>query len=457
MKLISTNPSRNYEVIGEVDVTSNEDIIVVVENARNAQKDWEKVKLSQRIDILQDVLNRFRIDTEKLAHISSQEMGMPITEARGDMTNGMNYFSWYLENASKYLSTEITYQADGEINEVHYMPVGVVASVISWNFPFSIFVWQVIQNLIVGNAVIFKHSEETPLFGKEIERIFQESQMPDGVFIEVFGSKETGEFLMQQDVDMLMFTGSSAVGKKIYKIGAENFKPVLMELGGSAPGIVFEDADLDSTIDSLYIKRFLNCGQCCDGLKRLIVHESRWDETIDKLTDIITSKKLGLSDEEDTDIGPLASKTQVETIERQVNDAIDKGAKVILGGKRPNHLKGAFFEPTLLVNVTSDMAVWHEEVFGPVLPIVSFRTYEEAIALANDTKYGLGGYVFTENKNILKQTIRDVKTGMLAHNSTGYVKPCNPFGGTKASGIGRENGKFGFHDVCQVKIISMDA
>ena len=457
MKLISTNPSRNYEIIGEVEVTSKEHIVAMVSNAHKAQEDWAKVKLSQRTEILKDVLNRFNNDREKLAQISSQEMGMVITEARGDMSNGMNYFSWYLENAAKYLSPEITYHTDNEINEVHYMPFGVVASVISWNFPFSIFVWQVIQNLIVGNAVIFKHSEETPLFGKEIERIFQESDIPEGIFTEVFGGKETGEFLMRQDVDMLMFTGSSAVGKKLYKIGAENFKPVLMELGGSAPGIVFEDADLDSTIDSLYIKRFLNCGQCCDGLKRLIVHETRVDETIEKLIEIITSKKIGLSEDEDSEIGPLASKTQVDTIEKQVNDAIDKGAKVILGGKRPEHLKGAFFEPTLLVNITKDMAVWHEEVFGPVLPIVTFKTYEEAIALANDTKYGLGGYVFTENRDILKRTIKDVKTGMLAHNSTGYVKPCNPFGGTKASGIGRENGRFGFHDVCQVKIISMDA
>ena len=457
MKLISTNPSRHYEVIGEVEVTPNEKILTLVNNARRAQKKWEKVELSQRLEILRDVLNRFNDAKDKLSQISSQEMGMVITEARGDMINGMNYFTWYLDNATKYLSPEITYQTEDEINEVHYMPVGVVASVISWNFPFSIFVWQVIQNLIVGNAVIFKHSEETPLFGKEIERIFKASQLPDGVFTEVFGGKATGEFLMRQDVDLLMFTGSSAVGKKLYQIGAENFKPVLMELGGSAPGNVFEDADLDKTIDSLYIKRFLNCGQCCDGLKRLIVHESRWDETIEKLTKIIANKNLGLAEDEATDIGPLASKTQVETIERQVNDALSKGAKAIVGGKRPQHLQGAFFEPTLLVDITTEMDVWREEVFGPVLPMVSFKTYDEAIALANDTKYGLGGYVFTEDKEILKRTVMDIKTGMLAHNSTGYVKPCNPFSGTKASGLGRENGKFGFHDVCQIKIISMDA
>ncbi|WOD43891.1 aldehyde dehydrogenase family protein [Hwangdonia lutea] len=456
MNIISTNPSRNYEPIGEVQITSNKEIEALVKNAHNAQKKWEKLKLSKRISYLNDLLNRFSLERDTLSQLSSQEMGMPISQARGDMENGLNYFSWYLENASKYLSPEITYQKDGEINEVHYMPIGVVASVISWNFPFSIFVWQVIQNLIVGNVVIFKHSEETPLFGKEIERIFKESNIPEGVFTEVFGGKETGEFLMQQDIDMITFTGSSKVGKKLYQIGAEKFIPVLMELGGSAPGIVFEDADLDNIIESLYIKRFLNCGQCCDGLKRLIVHESRLDETIEKLTEIIGNKKFGLSEDEDTQIGPLASKTQVDTIEKQVKDAINKGAKAVLGGKRPNHLKGAFFEPTILVNVTKDMAVWNEEVFGPVLPVVSFKNYEEAITLANDTKYGLGGYVFTEDKKLFNQTVFDVKTGMLAHNSTSYVKPCNPFGGIKESGMSRENGKFGFHDVCQIKIISRD-
>jgi len=261
---------------------------------------------------------------------------------------------------------------------------------------------------------------------------------------------------MNQNIDMITFTGSSNVGKQLYKIGAEKFIPVLVELGGSAPGIVFEDANLDEIIESLYIKRFLNCGQCCDGLKRLIVHEDRLDETIDKLKQTIEGKKFGQSDEEDTDIASLASKRQLESIENQVNDAVSKGAKVVLGGARPKHLKGAFFEPTILVNVTKEMSVWEEEVFGPVIPIVTFSTYEEAISLANDTRYGLGGYVFTDDKKLFRQTIKDIKTGMLAHNCTSYVKPCNPFGGIKESGMSRENGKFGFHDVCQVKIISMD-
>ena len=304
--------------------------------------------------------------------------------------------------------------------------------------------------------MVFKHSEETPLFSKELDRILQESDIPKNVFNVVFGGRETGDFLVRQNVDMITFTGSSKVGKEIYKIGAEKLIPVLLELGGSAPGIVFEDANIDEVIESLYIKRFLNCGQCCDGLKRLIVHESRFDETVEKLKQIIQSKVFGLSENESTEIGSLAAKRQMEGIAKQVKDAVEKGARIELGGKQPEHLKGAFYEPTILTNINKNMSVWKEEVFGPVLPIVSFSTYEEAIELANDTKYGLGGYVFTKDKQLLKNTIKDLKTGMIAHNNTSYVKPNNPFGGIKESGMSLENGKFGFHDVCQVKIVSMD-
>ncbi len=454
-KIISINPS-SYEILGEVEVSTESEIKEKIKLAHVAQKDWAGIGLSKRIEILKSLLALFTLQKEKLAILESREMGMPYYQAVDDLESGIKYFTWYLENAEKYLKPEVTFEDRNEIHTVVYEPKGVVAVIVPWNFPFSNFIWQVGQNLIVGNTIVFKHSEETPLFGKEIEKIFADSKVPSGVFNEVYGDGRVGDILVHQDIDMICFTGSSNVGKKLYKVGGEKFVPVLMELGGSAPGIVFEDIDVDKVIESIYFNKFLNCGQVCDGLKRLIVHESKFEEVINKLKKIVENKKIGIAENQDTEIGPLVAKRQLELLQRQVEDATVKGAEIIVGGKTPEDLKGAFYEPTLIIKVNRDMKVWKEEVFGPVLPIVSFKTYEEAIKLANDTRYGLGGYIFTEDKRKFKKASSEIKTGMVSHNNISYIKPCNPFGGSKDSGLGREHGKYGFYELCQIKIVAME-
>lgn len=455
-KLVSTNPSKNYEVIGEVEISSEKEIQDKVKQARSAQKNWESIGLPERVRLLKHLVSLFSERKEALSLLISQEMGMPISQSIDDIGSGIEYFEWYLNNAEKCLKPETTHEDGNEIHRVFYEPVGVVAVIVPWNFPFSNFVWQVGQNLIVGNTVIFKHSEETPLFGKEIEKTFKDSDIPKGVFSEIYGDGKVGDILVHQEIDMICFTGSSRVGKQLYKIGAEKFIHVLMELGGSAPGIVFEDADIDKVIENIYIAKFLNCGQVCDGLKRLIVHESRFEEIVEKLKNIIQSKKVGISEDKETEIGPLVAKRQLKLLQEQIEDAVSKGAKIVTGGKSPGNLKGAFYEPTLIIDVNRNMRIWQEEVFGPVLPVIPFKTYEEAIELANDTRYGLGGYIFTEDKELFLKTTSEIKTGMIGLNNVSYVMPCNPFGGCKDSGIGREHGKYGFHDVSRVKIVSME-
>lgn len=262
--------------------------------------------------------------------------------------------------------------------------------------------------------------------------------------------------LVHQDIDLICFTGSTKVGKYLYTVAANRFVPIVMELGGSAPGIVFEDADLPKVMETIMINRFLNAGQACDGLKRLIVHKDKYDEAVKLITAEISAKKLGPAIDKSYTHGPLVAERQVKLLEEQVKDAIEKGAKVEVGGKRPDNMTGVYYEPTLLTNVTTDMRVWQEEVFGPVLPIVTFETEEEAIKLANDTKYGLGSYVFTEDKERFERVARQIESGMCSLNNTCYLKPCNPFGGYKQSGLGREHGKYGFHDVTQVKVITTE-
>lgn len=256
--------------------------------------------------------------------------------------------------------------------------------------------------------------------------------------------------------DMICFTGSTATGQHLYKVGAEQFLRVFLELGGSAPGIVFEDADVDKVIDTIYANRFDNCGQICDGLKRLIIHTHKFDEVIQKLAQKLETVTVGDASDQKTDIGPLVSQKQLAALEAQVKDATDKGAEVLFSKKLSTDLKGFFYAPTLMTNITPDMQVWQEEVFGPVLPIVTFETEEEAIRLANDTKYGLGGYVFTENQQLFERVASEIQTGMVQMNTASYVQPPTPFGGSKVSGIGREHGKFGFYELSNIKVVARE-
>ncbi|MEK7070283.1 MAG: aldehyde dehydrogenase family protein, partial [Patescibacteria group bacterium] len=271
-----------------------------------------------------------------------------------------------------------------------------------------------------------------------------------------YGGGEVGDILIHEDIDLISFTGSTTVGKHIASVGAEKLIKVLLELGGSGPGIVFEDADMDKVAEAVFFNRYANSGQICDGLKRLIVHKNIAEKVEQTLVKMLQSKKVGDPQDISIDIGPLSSIKQTDALKEQVDDAISKGAQILIGGKKPAGLSEAFFEPTLLSNVTTDMKVWQEEVFGPVLPMVTFESEEEAINLANDTVYGLGGYLFTEDKEKAEVVASKLKTGMISVNGTLYLHPSSPFGGYKKSGLGREHGKNGFHELCQLKVVATE-
>jgi acyl-CoA reductase-like NAD-dependent aldehyde dehydrogenase len=454
-KITSINPST-YEILGEVNSSSEEDIIKKIQLAQAVRKEWKDFGLEKRASLLRSLVEKLRSKKDDLSRLASQEMGMPITQARADVDDSLSFFSWYLDNAHKYLSPEVVYEDENVINTVFYEPFGVAAVITPWNFPMSNFVWGAAQHLIVGNTVIYKTSEECLLVGKLLEEIIHSTKLPEGVFSEIYGDGTIGDFLIHQNINIISFTGSTKVGKQLYKIAGEKFIKAVMELGGSAPGIVFADADLDTAIESVYGNRFTNCGQICDGLKRLLVHESIFEAVVAKLKSKLASVKVGNALEETTEIGPLVAKRQLELLEEQVNDAVAKGAKIITGGKRIDNLKGAFYEPTLLTDITPDMRVWQEEVFGPVLPIVAFDSEEKVIRMANHTKYGLGGYIYTQDKEKAQRVAAQIETGMVSINTANYVQPCSPFGGYKDSGMGREHGKFGFHELTQVKVIASE-
>ena len=454
-KIVSVNPSTKVK-LGEVSFSSEADIAKKVKNAHNALGVWGDLGVSGRVKYLRRVASGLGKRKKEFAELISKEMGMPISQSSHDVSDAIEYLEWYLDNGEKYLSPEVVYKDKEQINTVYREPVGVVAAITPWNFPASNFVWMCGQNLVVGNTVVYKTSEEIPLCGTLIEEVIAEAKLPEGVFSEVYGAGDVGSVLVNQDIDMICFTGSTATGKILYKTAADKFVKVFLELGGSAPGVVFKDADIDRVLETIYGNRFDNCGQICDGLKRLIVHKDKLGEVVEKLSKQLDGVVIGDASDKKTDIGPLVSQKQLTALAKQVNDAVRKGAKVEHQVDLPKDLGGYFYPPTILTGITPTMSVWNEEVFGPVLPIVSFKTDEEAVRLANDTKYGLGGYVFTEDKKKALKVASQIKTGMVLVNNSSYLVPESPFGGCKLSGMGREHGKYGFYDLTQVKVVSTE-
>lgn len=450
----SINPTTGKQ-IGTLQSTTETEITTLVATATSAKKAWKDLGVQKRVSMLRKVIAALSEKKEEFARLATDEMGMPIRQSRSDVSDGLDFFTWYLDNAETYLSPEKIYADSHLTHTVVYEPVGVAAVITPWNFPMSNFVWGVGQHLVAGNTVIYKTSKECQLFGKLLEETIASTELPAGVFAEIYGDGQVGEFLVRQPINILSFTGSSEVGKKLYMIAGERFIKAVMELGGSAPGIIFTDADIDAAIESVYGNRFINAGQMCDALKRLIVHESVFDEVVLKMKEKLELCKIGDPLEESTDIGPLVNEKQVKVIADQVEDARQKGAKIVTGGQRlPG--AGAFYQPTILTSLVPEMRVWQEEVFGPVLPIVAFDTDEKAIRMANHTNYGLGSYIYTKDKQRAAYIASQIESDMVSINGASYCLPSSPFGGYKESGLGREHGKYGFAEVTQIKVIATE-
>jgi len=454
--IVSTNPAKNYVKIGDVPVSSKEEIQEKVRLARAATSVWKQFGIKDRVEMLLPLLSIFKKRKKDIVRLTMQEIGEPLKEVESFYQWDEEYLSDFFTKGPKYLADQITQKTNTATHKIMYEPIGVAAAIVPWNFPFANFMWAVIPNLIAGNTVVFKHSEECVLMGKLIDEMMAELALPTGVFSQVYGDGKVGAQLLRQNIDLVSFTGSSAVGKEIYKQAGEKFIKTVLELGGSNPAIVFDDVDVDVYLDKLINGRFANNGQVCDAIKRLIVHESKFDEVVRKVSVKLLTMKVGDPEKESSSFGSLVAERQLELLEEQVADAVKKGAVVVCGGKRPAELKGAYYEPTLLTNVTTDMRVWTEEVFGPVLPVVSFSTDDEAIKLANDTEYGLGAAVMSKDLVRAKHIASRIKAGCIDINNGNHWISENPFGGYKSSGMGREHGEAGFRELTQIKVVSLE-
>ncbi|HEV2339530.1 MAG TPA: aldehyde dehydrogenase family protein [Patescibacteria group bacterium] len=350
--IISTNPAKNYEVIGKVAVSTNEEIRKAVENAHSVKRTWKEMGIAKRITLLRNIYEEIFKRREELVKLIVAETGKTVPFAFAEIDRHSQDVKWFLDHGEKILSDVVTYEDAKSIHRIVHEPRGVTAVITPWNHPYGMFAWGVMPNLIAGNTVLYKISKESILVGKLLEEIVNSGNLPQGVFAEIYGDAAAGETLTDQTIDYLWFTGSTAVGKKLYQKAAKKFIGAVMELGGSNPAIMFDDVSVDDFIEKIYTKRFsTTCGQSCDSLKRLLVQEPIFDEVVEKLKKRFEKIVIGDPIDPKTNIASLVAKKQVDLLEEQVKDAVKKGAKIVIGGKRPKNFKGAYYLPTLLTNI----------------------------------------------------------------------------------------------------------
>ncbi len=457
MKLQTINP-HDQSIVGELEISTSEDVSDAVSRAKTAFLKWKDVPIDERIRYIKKYRDKVAEHKEEIAKLTTLEMGKPIKQSLEDVDFELGFIDYYIEKGKENLANEVVFNEKNEHYRIVFEPYGVAAVIAPWNFPLSMADSGILPALIAGNTVVFKPSEYTSLSQKKAVDLLKETGIPEGVVNIVIGDGSVGKILVDSPIDLVWFTGSTKTGHEIYRKCGEKFIKALCELGGSSAGIVFADAKLEVILETLYWSRFLNCGQVCSAVKRLFIERSVYNDVLQKYIARLHNAKIGDPSKEDIDIGPLVSKKQLQRLEEQVNDAVSKGAKLEIGGKRPSGIefdKGNYFEPTILTNVTFDMKVMNEEVFGPVLPVIPFDTEEEVIEMANRTEYGLTSEIYTSDIAKGERLAKALQSGVVAINTTGYYKPVCPIGGYKNSGIGREYGRIGMQEFAQVKLIAV--
>ncbi|MCB9813143.1 MAG: aldehyde dehydrogenase [Pseudomonadales bacterium] len=457
MKMKIINP-HDQLVVGELKTSTQKDVKNTVKNAKKAFETWKNTPVEKRVSFIKKFRTLLLKNKNKIAKLTTLEMGKPLQQSLDDVSWEIEFIDYYIKNGPKFFADETVLKKGKEHFRVTHEPYGVCACIAPWNFPISMANSGVTPALIAGNTVILKPSEYTSLSQKMVVDLLNETGIPKGVVNVLIGKGDVGSMLIDEDIDLAWFTGSTKVGQEIYEKCGKKFIKALLEMGGSSPGIIFADADLDLTMDNLYWARFLNCGQVCTAIKRLFVEKPVYDKVVKLFVDKLSSVKVGNPMDKSNDIGPLVSPKQLELLKIQMKDAVTKGAKVEIGGKQPSDQelrKGNYFEPTVLTGLKPNMKVLTQEVFGPILPIVPFKSEKEVIELANNTEYGLSAEIYTTDLEKGERVAKQIHAGTVAINTDNFFKPECPFGGYKKSGMGREYGEIGMKEFAQVKLIAV--
>lgn len=448
-----TNPV-NDSLIGTVPKLGTAETRQAIEAAQRAQKDWARKTAKERSAILRKWFTLMMENQEDLAQIMTAEQGKPLVESRGEVGYGASFIEFFAEEARRIYGETIPSPFVNGRMVVIKQPVGVVAAITPWNFPNAMITRKAGPALAAGCAFVCKPAAETPLSALAIAELAHRAGIPAGVFSVLTGSsREIGaEMTSNPIVRALTFTGSTEIGSLLMAQCAPTIKKLGLELGGNAPFIVFDDADLDAAAAGAMVSKYRNAGQTCVCANRLLVQEGVYDEFAERLAVAVKNLKVGDGVEAGVTTGPLINKAAVAKVEEHISDAVSKGAKVIVGGKG---LGGNFFEPTLLLNVSSDMAFACEETFGPVAPLFKFKTEDEAIAMANNTEFGLACYFYTRDIGRVWRVGEALEYGMVGINE-GIISTAEaPFGGMKQSGIGREGSHHGVEEYLEMKYMLM--
>ena len=448
-----TNPATG-EVVAEVARCGGDETRCAIEAAEKAQVLWRQKTASERSNLLRRWFDLMMDHQEDLAQILTAEQGKPLAEARGEIAYGASYIEWFAEEAKRIYGDVIPPPATDRRIVVIKQPVGVVSCITPWNFPNAMLARKVAAALAAGCTTVCKPATATPLSAFAMAELADRAGIPAGVINVLAGHTGAigGELTSNPTVRKLTFTGSTEVGKKLVADCAQTMKRTSMELGGNAPFIVFDDADLDEAVRNTLSSKYRNAGQTCVCANRILVQDSVMEEYSAKLAAAVRGLKVGNGMEEGVTIGPLIDDAAADNVVAMIEDATARGAKVMLGGGR-SKLGGSFVEPTILSGVTSEMRVFREEIFGPVSPLVSFSTEEEAIAIANDTEFGLAAYFCARDVGRIWRVAEGLEYGIIGINEGIISNAMAPFGGIKESGNGREGSKYGLEDYLEIKYL----
>ena len=448
-KLTTVNPATE-EILNEYDMMTKEKITESVGRAREAFSNWKK-DIHKRADSLYAFAREFRKNRENLARTSTQEMGKAIKESRSEVEKCAWTIEYYADNGKIFTTDEVV-NTDARKSVIIFEPVGVIGSIMPWNFPY----WQALRfaapSLMAGNTIVLKPASATMQCGIEIEKTFINAGIPRGIFQTLTGDSSIAETLIDSDINAVTFTGSVPVGGKVAQRATSQLKKTVLELGGSDPFIVCEDADIEKASTGAVKGRFINCGQSCIASKRFIVTKKNASEFIEEFVTKTEKLKVGDPLSDDTDIGPLVNGNSLSNIESLVAKSVKQGAEVVTGGERTNR-KGFFYRPTIMKNVSPKMDIATEEVFGPLAPVITVENEKDAMKIANDSKYGLGASIWTQDLEKADMLSRAIESGIVTVNNVVVSDPRVPFGGIKKSGFGRELSRYGMLEFVNVKSI----
>jgi len=451
---ISVRNPATGSVLGTVPKLGAEETRRAIEAAERAWPAWRAKTAKERAAILRKWFDLMMANQEDLAQILTAEQGKPLAESRGEIAYGASFIEWFAEEGKRaYGDTIPSPWADKRVL-VLKQPIGVCALITPWNFPNAMITRKAGPALAAGCTVVIKPAGQTPYSALAMAELGERAGIPKGVLNVLTGdSKAIGaELCSSPKVRKLSFTGSTETGRILMKQCADTIKKLSLELGGNAPFIVFDDADLDAAVEGALASKYRNAGQTCVCANRLYVQDGVYDAFAAKLTEKVKGFKVGPGTEPGVVIGPLIDENGVKKVEAHVADALSKGAKTVLGGKR-HALGGLFFQPTVLTGVTPDMLVSHEETFGPVAPLIRFKTEEDAIRLANDTEFGLSGYFYSRDIGRIWRVAEQMETGIVGANVGIISTEIAPFGGVKQSGLGREGSRYGLEEYMEMKYI----